>query len=459
MDHASLAGGASGEGARSGMLLPGGFGSAGVNMDLFEYKDGELYCEGASAAALAEAVGTPVYVYSAGTLRRHYRAFAEAFAELQPTICFSVKSLANLHVLELLAAEGGGFDVVSGGEVARVQQTGADLGRAVFAGVGKTDAEIRQAIAAGVGLFNVESEAEFEILSRLAGEAGRSVRAALRVNPDVCDPQTHRYTTTGKKETKFGVDLDRAQAFFRAYGQDEHVRLEGVHIHIGSPIYSAEPYVRAIEKVLGLIERLRTAGFSVGVLDVGGGYAADYEQGASPSAADYAAQIVPLLRGKGLEIVLEPGRQIACNAGVLLTRILYVKQGGEKTFAIADAAMTDLIRPALYEAEHFVYPGRLPAGAEPPRRSPSYEAPGGRRVDVVGGVCETSDVLAAGRVLPPLARGDLLAIFSAGAYGFVMASQYNSRPRAPEVLVEGDAWRIIRRRETYEDLWAAERDG
>ena len=424
-------------------------------MDYFEYKNGRLFCEDVDIAEIADAAGTPVYIYSAATLLYHYRAMAEAFAELKPTICFSVKSLANIHVLKLLADAGSGFDVVSGGELVRAQVAGADCEKIVFAGAGKGDREINEAIAAGIGLFNVESEAEFENLSRLAGEAGKQIRTALRVNPDV-DPKTHRYTTTGKRETKFGVDIERAERFFEAYGRDANARLDAIHLHIGSPVYSAKPYVEAITKTLAMIDRLRDRGFEIDTLDIGGGFGADYEEGQSPLAADYASQIVPLLTGRGLELILEPGRQICANAGVLLARVLYVKAGGKKQFVIVDAAMTDLIRPALYEAEHFIYPTRLGEGIAAPRRRIDFAAPGGVKVDIVGGVCETSDFLGIDRTLPPVSRGDLLAVFSAGAYGFVMSSQYNSRPRAAEVLVEGEKWRIIRRRETYDDLLAAE---
>jgi len=427
-------------------------------MDYFGYRNGRLFCEDVAVADVAERAGTPVYVYSAATLLYHYRGIAGAFAELEPAVCFSVKSLSNIHILKLLAGAGSGFDVVSGGELARAIAIGAEPAKIVFAGVGKTDREIQEAIAAGIGLFNAESEAEFENLSRLAGAAGRQVRAALRVNPDVYDTKTHRYTVTGKKETKFGVDIDRAERFFHAYGRDANVRLDGIHLHIGSPIYSAEPYVQAIAKTLELIERLRDRGFCINVLDIGGGFAADYEEGNSPLAVDYAKDIVPPLRGKGLHVILEPGRQIACNSAILLTRVLYMKQGGERNFVIADAAMTDLVRPAMYGSEHFVYPARLADGAQPPKRRIDFAPPGGIKVDVVGGVCESTDFLAKDRILPPVARGDLLAVFSAGAYGFSMSSQYNSRPRAAEVLVEGDRWRVIRRRETYEDLIAAEKE-
>ena len=426
-------------------------------MDFFEYRNGELFCEQVRVADVTAEVGTPVYIYSAGTIRHHYRALIEAFGSVDPMICFSIKSLANLNVLKMLVDEGSGFDVVSGGEVARAMAVGADPARIVYAGVGKTDHEILEAIQAGVGVFNVESEQEFENLSRLAGQVGEDVRAALRVNPDV-DPKTHRYTTTGKKETKFGVDIERAERFFETYGNDAHVKLDAIHLHIGSPVYTAQPYVDAINKTLNLMARLAGKGFEVRTLDIGGGFGADYEEGKSPVAADYAKEIVPLLADTGLQVILEPGRQIVCNAGVLATTVQYVKQGGERNFVIIDAAMTDLIRPALYESEHFVYPAALPAGADAPPRRPDYEAPNGVKVDLVGGVCESSDFLAKDRVLPEMVRGDLVAVFSAGAYGFVMSSQYNSRPRAAEVLVDGDQWRIIRRRETYDDLFAAEQD-
>jgi len=425
-------------------------------MDYFIYRNGLLHCEQVAVAEIAAAVGTPVYIYSAATLLHHYRAVEKAFAPLAATICFSIKSLSNIHILRLLAGAGSGFDVVSGGELARAQAAGADCSRIVFAGVGKTDAEIRQAVAVGIGLFTVESETEFENISRLAGSSGRTVRAALRVNPDI-DPKTHRHTSTGKKETKFGVDIERAQRFFRDYGRDRNVRLDALHIHIGSPIYSPAPYVEAIKKVLDLIESLEREGFSVRTFDIGGGFAADYGEHRAPTAADYAGAIVPLLAGRGLEVILEPGRQIAANSAILLTAVQYVKRGGERNFAIVDAAMTDLIRPALYEAEHFVYPTVVPAD-RPPQRRLDWAPGDAVKVDVVGGVCESSDFLAKDRLLPPLTRGDLLAVFTAGAYGFVMSSQYNSRPRAAEVLVEGDRFRLIRRRETYEDLLGPEKD-
>jgi len=427
-------------------------------MDHFEYRNGSLFCEQIAVADIVAEVGTPAYIYSSATLLHHYKAIAEAFAELNPTICYSIKSLANVNILKLLASAGSSFDVTSGGELARAMAAGGDASKIVFAGVGKTDRELTDALTAGIGVFNIESEAEFENLSRLAAQAGARPHAALRLNPDVYDPKTHTYTATGKKETKFGVDIERAERFFDVYGSDRNVILDGIHIHIGSPIYSARPYVDAITKTLALVGRLREKGFEVNTLDIGGGFAADYETGASPLAGDYAAAIVPLLKDTGLSVILEPGRQISCNAGVLATEVQYVKTGGEKNFVIVDAAMTDLFRPALYGAEHFVYPAGLAPGADPPRRSAGFAAPDGTKVDIVGGVCEGSDFLARDRILPPIVRGDLIIVFSAGAYGFVMSSQYNSRPRSVEVLVEGGEYRVIRRRETYEDTYAAELD-
>ncbi|MCD4825581.1 MAG: diaminopimelate decarboxylase, partial [Phycisphaerae bacterium] len=366
-------------------------------MDYFNYKDGNLYCEDVPVAEIARQVGTPAYIYSANTLREHYRRVAEAFSELDTTICYSIKTLGNLSILELLRDEGSGFDVVSGGELARAMAIGADPKTIVYAGVGKTDAEIREALAAGIGWFNIESEEEFENLSRLAGQAGVKARAALRINPDIYDPKTHAYTITGKKETKFGVDIDRADEFFERFGRDANITLDSIHLHIGSPIYSAQPYVDALNRVLEFIETLRGKGFVINVLDLGGGFAADYEQGKSPSAADYASQIVPLLKGRGLKLILEPGRHIACNGGILLARVLYTKAGGEKRFVIVDAAMTDLLRPALYQAEHFIYPAALADGVETPPRRLDYAPADGKKVDVVGGVCESSDVLGYGR--------------------------------------------------------------
>jgi len=425
-------------------------------MDWFQYRDGQLYCEDVHVDELAAKVGTPVYVYSARTFEHHYDAIRKAFAPLDPLICYSIKSCGNINIVRLLADRGAGMDVVSGGELHRARRAGVKMDKIVYAGVGKTDDEIVAAIEAKIGYFNIESEAEFENIAGIARSMGATARAALRVNPDVADERTHAKTTTGRKETKFGVDIERARAFFERYGRDAHLRLTAIHLHIGSPIYSPTPYVRAIEKAMTLIDDLRGAGFKVEAIDLGGGFAADYESAKSPSYAEYAEAIVPLIRDRALKVILEPGRTIAGNAGVLLTRVQYVKLGGRKKFVIVDSGMHHLIRPAMYEAFHFIWPTNVAPQQAPPARSTALDLPGLEPVDVVGPICETGDVLATDRALPPIARGDLLCVFTAGAYGMVMASNYNSMPRPAEVLVAGDDATVIRRRETYDDLIDAE---
>ncbi len=429
-------------------------------MDSFQYKDGQLFCEDVNLDALAGEVGTPTYVYSKATFLDHYDKIAKAFGDLQPIIAYSIKSCGNIHICKTLAERGAGMDVVSGGELFRAQQAGADMSKVVYAGVGKTDSEIRQAIDANIGWFNIESEAEFENISAIARSMGKNTNGALRVNPDVSDPKTHEKTTTGNKESKFGVDIDRARRFFEKYGHDESLKLSAIHLHIGSPIYSAEPYVRAITKALELIEELRGKGYSIDTIDIGGGFAADYETEASPVAADYAKEIVPLLKpfkDAGGKVILEPGRTIAANAGILLTRVNYIKQGGKKKFVIIDSGMHHLIRPTLYDSFHFIWPTNVAPMHEPPHRKAEMDMPGLETCDVVGPICESGDYLAQQRPLPPVARGDLLAVFSAGAYGIVMASHYNAMPKPAEVLVDGGDFKVIRRRETYEDLVVAEK--
>jgi len=423
-------------------------------MDSFNYDHGRLHCEGVPADTIADRFGTPCYVYSQQTLIEHYDRLLSAFADLDPLICFSIKSCANLAVCRVLGERGAGMDLVSGGELHRAILAGVDPADCVYAGVGKTDDEIRMAIEYGVGWLNVESEAEFENISAIAKSMKRTCRAALRINPDV-DPKTHRYTSTGKKETKFGVDIERARAFFRTYGRDPHCRIAGLHLHIGSPIYTVEPFVEAIKKALALIDELATEGFTIEMLDLGGGFGADYQSSQSPVAADYAGQIVPLLRDRvkrGLKIIMEPGRTIVANAGILLTRVLYVKTSGEKTFAICDGGMNALIRPSHYGSFHFIWPSNVSPSMVPAKRSEKVDLPGLIPMDVVGPICETGDFLALDRPLPPVKRGDLLAVFTAGAYGMVMASRYNSSPLPAEVLVNGDAAELVRKRETYDDL-------
>jgi len=420
-------------------------------MDEFRYIDGRLHCESVPVEQIVDAVGTPTYIYSASTLLGHYERLVQAFSSLNPVVCFSIKSCQNIHICRLLAGRGSGFDVVSGGELYRALKAGADPAKIVFAGVGKTDREINEAIDAGIGLFNVESAEELENLARIAKSRGTRVDAALRINPDV-DPQTHDYTATGRKETKFGVDLAAARDLFLKFRNDAGVNLRGVHLHIGSPVNAVGPYVEAITKALNLIDDLARQGVQIDTIDIGGGFGAYYQGSEAPLAIDYANAIVPLLAGRGLRVYMEPGRSLVANAGILVTRVIYTKRSPSKRFVIVDAGMNDLIRPALYGAYHFIWPVSVPEEFVPASRAEVLQMPGLVEVDVVGPVCETGDFLAKGRRLPAVRRGDLLAVFSAGAYGMVMSSQYNSRPRAAEVLVDGQQWRVIRRRETYEDL-------
>ncbi len=426
-------------------------------MDHFAYQKGVLHCEDVDLRQAAEQFGTPLYVYSRQTLLDHYDRLRAAFAPLDPTICFSVKCCSNLAILRVLQERGAAFDVVSGGELRRVIEAGGDPARAVFAGVGKTDVEIEAALDANIGWFNVESEEELANIACIAEQMGRVARVALRINPDV-DPHTHVYTTTGTRETKFGVDLERALRVFDASRETPGVRINGIHLHLGSPVNSVDPYVKSVKKALTLIDELRRAGHEITTLNMGGGFGAHYANDEAPPAIAYAEAVVPILKSHDLQILLEPGRSIAANSGVLLTRVLYRKASGDKAFVIVDAAMTDLIRPALYGAYHFAWPVAPPEGLIPPTRDPTVSMPGLELVDIVGPVCESGDFLAKDRRLPPMQGGNLVCIFSAGAYGFTMSSQYNSRPRAAEVLVEGNSARLIRRRENYDDLVAAERE-
>ncbi|HEY7088034.1 MAG TPA: diaminopimelate decarboxylase [Tepidisphaeraceae bacterium] len=428
-------------------------------MDFFNYKNSELYCEDVPAEQIAREVGTPVYVYSKATLLHHYRQLVEAFAPVKATICYSIKSCGNLNICKLLAAEGCGFDVTSAGELHRALLAGGDAKKIIYAGVGKSDEEIRQAIDAGIAAFNLESEAEIENVERIAAAMGSQATGALRVNPDV-DPKTHKHTTTGKKETKFGVDIERAERVFDQYRKLKHLRIAGVHMHIGSPVYDMQAYIDATKKMTDLIDRLTEKGHRIEWFDMGGGFGVNYErpdQAVPP--AQYAKALLPFIQGKPYKIALEPGRYIAGNAGILLARVLYRKMGGSKRFVIIDAAMNDLIRPVLYDSFHFIWPARPAAAGNVPRvRGRDLEPVDGEVVDVVGPVCESGDFLAKDRALPKTERGDLLAVFTAGAYGFAMSSNYNNRPRAAEVLVDGDSYKIIRRRETLEDLVALERE-
>ncbi len=425
-------------------------------MDYFNYKNGRLFAEGVDVREIAAGVGTPVYIYSKTTFLDHLQKTQDAYSGLDTMVCYSVKACGNINILKFMAQAGSGFDIVSGGELYRVLQAGGKPSKIVYAGVGKTDAEIIEALNAGVGYFNVESEAEMKNLIRLAKQEGKQPKAALRINPDI-DLKTHTYITTGKKETKFGVDIEQARKLFADFGDREEVKLCAIHIHLGSAGLSVKPYVEATEKALALIGQLRSDGFTIEALNIGGGYGADYVTSAAPSAADYAAEIVPLLKDKSLKLILEPGASIAANAAILVTQVLYLKTGGRKKFVIVDAAMNDLIRPPLYDAFHFIWPANVPEKFVPDRRDKDLQIDGTEVVDVVGPVCESADFFAKDRAIPPVKRGDLLSIFSTGAYGFSMASNYNARCRPAEVLVDGGKLSIIRKRETYKDLTALEK--
>lgn len=428
-------------------------------MDYFNYKKGKLFAESTEVERIAGKVGTPTYIYSKATFTDHLQKIQRAYSKLDTTVCYSIKACSNINILRFLAELGSGFDIVSGGELYRACQAGADVSKIVYAGVGKTDTEIIEALKAGVGYFNIESEAELENLIQVAKSLGNKInkpKAALRVNPDV-DPQTHSHTTTGTRDTKFGVDIERARKVFAHYGSNTTVNLCAIHIHLGSAGHTVEPYVEAIEKTSALIEQLRDDGFTIEALDIGGGYGADYTTGQAPGAVDYAAAIVPLLEGKGLKLILEPGATISANAAVLVTRVLYLKTGTSKKFVIVDAGMNDLIRPPLYGAFHFIWPTKVAEEFAPARRGKDVKPTGCEVVDVVGPICESADFFAKDRPLPPVKRGDLLSIFTAGAYGFSMSSNYNARARAAEVLVDGSQFQIIRTRETYEDMVAPEK--
>jgi len=428
-------------------------------MDYFNYRDGRLFVENVDLDRIAADVGTPAYVYSKATFIEHLQKIRKAYAELDTTICYSVKACGNINILRFLAEQDSGFDIVSGGELYRVLQAGGDPAKIVYAGVGKTDPEIIEALNAGIGYFNIESEAELDNLILLAkqNEAARinPPKVALRVNPDV-EYGTHAFLKTGKKETKFGVDIERAEKVFADYADNGVVGLCAIHVHLGTGGKKIDPYVEAVKKVMPLIDRLRADGHAVEALDLGGGYGADYESGTAPSANDYAAGIVPLLKQKNLKLIIEPGKSISANAGILLTRVLYTKKGGAKQFVIVDAGMNDLIRPSLYDAFHFIWPTQVEPNFVPRQRNKDLQPDGAMPVDVVGPICEGADFLAKDRPLPPVRRGDLLSVFTAGAYGFVMSSNYNARGRPPEVLVDGDNFSLIRKRETYEDLVSLE---
>jgi diaminopimelate decarboxylase len=420
-------------------------------MDHFAYKNRSLHCEEVPVSLLAETYGTPLFVYSKATLLHHLHQLQNAFAAVEPLICYSIKTNGNLSICKLMASQGAGFDVTSGGELYRALQAGAPGSKIVFAGVGKTDAEIRYALEKDVYLFNVESEEELHNLGTVARSIGKVAQAALRVNPDL-PPKTHVKTDTSVKGVKFGLDIETVLDVARGILGHEHVKVVGLHMHLGSPILSTQPYKEGAAKAAVLIDRLREQGHAISLLNMGGGFGIHYKKQEAQPAQAFAEVIVPIAQSTRCQLILEPGRFIVGNAGILLSRVLYTKETGGKTYLIQDAAMNDLIRPTLYGSFHRIWPA-IPA-ANMPAPPDDYEAdiPGTLLQDVVGPVCESGDFLAQNRRLPTLNRGELLATFSAGAYGMAMSSNYNSRLRAAEVLVDGANHRLIRRRETYEDL-------
>jgi len=411
-------------------------------VDHFEYRNGELHAEDVPLAEIARRHGTPLYVYSRATLTRHFHAFDKALAAHDHLVCYAVKANSSLAVLQVLAKLGSGFDIVSGGELARVLKAGGDPRKVVFSGVGKTVAEMKQALLAGIGCFNVESEAELARLNEVAVGMKKRAAIALRVNPDV-DPKTHPYISTGLKANKFGVEIADAERLYLAARALPGIEIAGVACHIGSQLQDLAPFLAALERVLQLVDRLQAQGLTLSHLDLGGGLGVRYDQENPPSPADLASAVRERIAGRKLKLLLEPGRAIAGNAGVLVTRVEYLKNGSEKNFAIVDAAMNDLLRPALYQGWHAVLPLRENGAAER------------RTYDVVGPVCESGDWLARGRELA-IAPGDLLAIRTAGAYGFTMSSNYNTRPRAAEVMVDGKTAHVVRAREQVEDLMRGE---
>jgi len=412
-------------------------------MHHFQYKNNELHCEEVPVSRIAKEIGTPFYLYSHATLRQHFRAFDGAFSDVAHLTCFSMKSNSNLAILKLFALEGGGVDIVSGGELYRALKAGVDPKKIVYSGVGKTREDMEYALQSQILMFNVESSQEILLLDEIAGRVGKKTTISIRVNPDI-DPQTHPYISTGLKENKFGIDTRQAlEEYVRASGM-KNLMVSGVSCHIGSQLTRLSPFVDALKRLKELIGQLGRIGIAVSYLDLGGGLGITYEQEEPPHPREYAKAIKDELDIKDVTVILEPGRVIVGNAGILVARVLFKKTTAGKSFIIVDAAMNDLIRPSLYGSYHSIEPVRV-AGR------------GKIKADVVGPICESSDFLAKDREMDSFEAGDLLAVMSAGAYGFSMASNYNSRPRIAEVMGKGDVYHVIRSRESYEDLVRGER--
>jgi diaminopimelate decarboxylase len=412
-------------------------------MNYFAYKDNRLFAEEVAVADLAARFGTPFYVYSTRTLRRHYRVMDEAFAGTDHLICYAMKALSNLSVLKLFAAMGSGFDIVSVGELMRCLKAGAEPGKIVFSGVGKTDEELKAAIEAGILMINVESAPELHRVASVAARMRRRAPVSLRVNPDL-DPGTHPHISTGHRDSKFGIPLAQVHEYYAEARALPDLDLVGLSTHIGSQITDTSPFTEAANKVATIVKALRESGVALRYLDLGGGLGIPYQE-EPPPPSEYAAALLGPLRGLGLKLIIEPGRVLVGNAGALVTRVLYLKETDVKRFIVVDGAMNDLIRPVLYEAYHQILPVERRAGG------PVVTA------DVVGPVCESGDFFARQREMPEPRDGDLLAVMSAGAYGFVMASNYNSRPRAPEIMVDGAEAHVVRERESFEDLVRGEK--
>lgn len=409
----------------------------------FTRKKNELYCEGVRVSDIVKKTGTPAFIYSHAAFTGRLRELQKAFKSIKPLICYSMKANSNIAVLRALVKKGSGLDIVSGGELERAKRAGCPGKKIVFAGVGKTDEEIKAAIQYGILFFNVESLPEIEAINRVASKLKKRAAISLRINPDV-DPRTHKHISTGKKESKFGIDLLRAEKAFIGRAQFPWVRFVGLHVHIGSQIESGAPFVAAFKKVMRFISDLKRHGVKLEFLNIGGGLGVTYDKEKPQKASDFAKKVAPILKKTGLKVIMEPGRFIAANSGILAARVIHVKETDVKKFAVIDAAMNDLIRPSFYEAYH---------GIEPVlKKSRSKQVV----YDVVGPVCESGDYLAKDRKLDELQRGDLVAVFSAGAYGFVMSSNYNTRGKAVEVLVKGSAFHVVKKRETVAELLAGE---
>ncbi len=409
----------------------------------YQYRDGEFYVENVPVRKIAESVGTPCYIYSYAVLKDAFLSYKDAFSGIETLMCYSVKANSNLAILNSFAGLGAGFDIVSLGELVRVQRAGGDPSKVVFSGVGKTEAEMRAAIEAGILFFNVESVEELRLLNKIGLELGCKAPVALRVNPDI-DPKTHPYISTGFKKSKFGIEIGKAFEVYKEASSMDGIRVTAIDAHIGSQIFELTPFVDSLTKLVRLADDLIDNGIEIEYIDIGGGLGISYKMDEiPPHPKEYAEVIAGAVGGKPYKLVLEPGRSLIGNAGILVTKVLFLKEGTAKKFVIVDAAMNDLIRPAFYESYHEILTVSGPAKAK-------------EKVDVVGPICESGDFLAKDRKFPVVKSGDLLTVMSAGAYGFAMSSNYNTRPRVPEVLVKGGEFRVVRKRETYDEMLSGE---